>query len=251
VHTDAERMAARQIILSAMAADIAESTTEAAPATHPAPPTAPMHGGSRISRGLAGLGQGLWQLLSPAAGGLAMRGARLAAVPLLALVVIGTVWTGTLLHQEQAPASLRDNAPSAVPALDRPQAATRGLAVESEADHAGIRPVPGRQAGGSEEALRAKITEAEKSVGPTQPVLPGLLVELADLCSSQARWSEAGALYERAVAIRERTSGPGDPGTLEIWRRLTVVYRAQGRNRDADEALQRALGAAKDAQRPN
>src|SRR5262249_7081601 len=99
------RAAARERILQAMAADIVEKTTIPEPAVASA--TVPLRRtAARVESGMAesrgNLVRGVWQYLMPAADGFVMRGARLAAVPLVALLVAGTVWKTTSLYFDRS-----------------------------------------------------------------------------------------------------------------------------------------------------
>jgi len=55
------------------------------------------------------------------------------------------------------------------------------------------------------------------------------LNNLALLYKSQGRYGEAEPLYRRALAIREKASGPDHPDIAQSLNNLALLYRGQGR----------------------
>ncbi len=51
----------------------------------------------------------------------------------------------------------------------------------------------------------------------------------------------AGALYQRAPAIWEKTLGPEHPDVAQSLNNLAELYRAQGRYAEAEPPYQRSL----------
>jgi tetratricopeptide (TPR) repeat protein len=215
------RSAARDHLLTAMACSLADETIGPAPAppnaTAPvlrsgaAETAAPLSDG--VSRFWAGLAGGLHQWLSPAAAAFTVRGLRLAAVPLLALFVVGSVWTGTWMIDSDRGNGPTPNAPI-----------SRSLTPSS---------VP-------EQNLERSIADDEAALGPNQPAVARKLVDLAILYQADGRYGDAEALCTRALAIQQRALGPKHPDTIRTLRELAAIYRAQGRTREADDLLSQA-----------
>jgi hypothetical protein len=65
-------------------------------------------------------------------------------------------------------------------------------------------------------------------------------VDLAVLLHSDGRYDEAEVLCTRALSIQQRALGPKDLETVRTVKQLARIYRAQGRNREADALLARA-----------
>ncbi len=61
--------------------------------------------------------------------------------------------------------------------------------------------------------------------------------DLAGLYHAQRRYDEAEPLYQRALAIRKKTLGPGHPHTATTLNNLEQLYRAEGRNEEAERLL--------------
>jgi Tetratricopeptide repeat len=218
------RSAARDRLLTAMAADLADEMTGPLPA--PRLPTVravrgvaaqsavPMSAG--LSRLWAGLVRDLQQLLSPAAAAFSIRGLRLAAVPLLALIVVGSVGTGMWMNDSA------NQGTNIGPTENAPL--TRSLTPSS---------VP-------EQNLERAIAADEATLGPNHPAVARKLVDLADLYRQDGRYADAEALCTRALTIQQRALGPKNPETVRTLKELAAVYRAQGRNREADDLLSQA-----------
>ena len=58
---------------------------------------------------------------------------------------------------------------------------------------------------------------------------------------AKGAYAEAALLWEKIVAIAERTLGPDHPGTAKSLNNLAELYRAQGRLSDAEPLYQRSL----------
>jgi hypothetical protein len=220
------RSAARNRLIGAMAADLADEII--GPASAPVKTTARRSHDIAAQRRpaiTAGLSQ-LWgsllqycqKLLQPAEA-FSVRGLRIAAVPLVALLVVSSVWTTNWINQRDG---LEPNG---------------GSSGTSPTTHdRGLQPVDSQ----AELNLRRDIAAAEVALGPTNPVLARKLVDLAILLHADGRYTEAEALCTRALSIEQRALGPKDPETVRTVRELARIYRAQGRNREADALLARA-----------
>jgi tetratricopeptide (TPR) repeat protein len=146
----------------------------------------------------------------------------MAAVPLVALLVAGSLWTqsrfnGTEVQDQAAPKSGAAATPPAMRSLG-PQA------VDSVA----------------EKNLETAIAAEEAAHGRSTPAVARELVDLAGLLRADGRYAEAQALCERALIIEDQALGRKDPETIRTARELAAIYRAQGRNQDADAILTRA-----------
>ena len=59
--------------------------------------------------------------------------------------------------------------------------------------------------------------------------------------AERARYAEAGPLYQRALAIREKALGPEDPSVATSLNNLALLYDNQGKYTEAEPLHQRAL----------
>lgn len=220
------RSAARVRLINAMAADLADEII--GPASAPVKTTAvKSHTIAAQSRPAktAGLLQ-LWgsllqhcQKLLPPAEAFSVRGLQFAAVPLVALLIAGSVWTTSWINQ-------RDYfEPNGGPSGTSPTTRNRGL-----------QPVDSR----AELNLRRDIAATEAALGPTNLVLARKLVDLAILLHSDRRDEEAAALCTRALTIERQALGPKDIETARTIEVLARIYQAQGRTKEADDLLARA-----------
>jgi tetratricopeptide (TPR) repeat protein len=231
------RSAARDHLLAAMAADLAEKTTSRPLARHNH--TVPLLR-SIVAEGRIAMSHGLFQLwamlvrslrksASVAAETLTVRGLRMAAVPLIVLLVIGSVWTGNWMNYGARPGA--ENQVSNLPTnngLTENAPRTRSLAPSSQAPERVL-----------DHDLERAIAAEEGALGPTDPAVARKLVELASLFRSQGRYEEAETLCRRALAIQQRTLGPKHPETVRTVEELVAVYRLQGRTKEADDLLPR------------
>lgn len=223
------RAAARDQMLAAMAADLVDETTPfaarpeaprhvAAPVTFVRPRTQPK-APAQISGGFR---RSLQELIASAAGPFTVRGLGMAAVPLVALLVAGSLWTQNRFSGTEVPGQA---APQQGAAATSP--ATRGFgpqAVDSVA----------------EQSLESAIAAEEAAHGRSTPAVARELVDLAGLFRTDGRYAEAQALCERALIIEDRALGPKNPETIRTSKELAAIYRAQGRTKDADAILTRA-----------
>jgi tetratricopeptide (TPR) repeat protein len=230
------RAAARDQILTAMAADLVDETTDAFGPQYPKSPAAQFTNaepGTAMSEDLSqfwtGLGRGLQRLISSAAEALTIRRLGIAAVPLVALLIVGSVWTGNWLTGNEPELG---NPHSTLPAGNRATAdAPRMRSLEPSSQPVETAP---------EQKLEVAIAADEARLGPAHPAVARKLVDLASLYQADGRYDEAAALCARALAIQEQALGAKDPDTLSTLKALAAIYRAQGRTGDADQILTRA-----------
>lgn len=224
--TDAMRAGAREQILTAMAADLADEATGAT--SEPLPE----HAATRTGRtgygsgafGAAAAGQqrpawssitdSLQRLLDRTVQSFSIRTLSMAAVPLVALIIAGSVLTDNWRSGETP------NAESSAPKLRSLEPQQADTAAEQNLQHA--------------------IAAEETAHGKSDPAVARKLVDLASLYRADRRYAEAQALYERALVIQDRALGRRDSETLRTIKELAQVYRAEGRLRDADDILKRA-----------
>jgi tetratricopeptide (TPR) repeat protein len=219
--TREQRSAARARILDAMAADLAEETAA------PGPQHSTVHSAARRSVEMtarasvgwaeirAKVAESLLKLFAPAGEVFAMRAVRMAAVPLLALLVVGSIWTAILTDREP-------DAPGAGNSRGAGTPTTRGLVAPAERE------------------LKRDIAAAEAARGPAHPEVASKLADLAALYRAQGRYSDAEGLYTRALTIQRNALGAGHPDVIRTTRELAQVYRAEGRVNEADDLLRRA-----------
>jgi tetratricopeptide (TPR) repeat protein len=220
--TAAQRFAARTRILDALAADLAEETAA------PGPQQSKVYSAARRSaemtaRASAGwadirskVAESLLKLFAPAGEVFAMRAVRMAAVPLLALLVVGSIWTGMLIDRGDLGSTGAGNSPGAVTPT------TRGLAAPAERE------------------LKRDIAAAEAARGPAHPEVASKMAELAALYRAQGRYDDAESLYTRALTIQRNALRADHPDVIRTMRELAQVYRAEGRLNEADDLLRRA-----------
>ena len=223
------RLAVRNRLLSAMAANLAEETIDSAAEAAVVPHVeaartrivSPMSDGFSQIRASAG---DAWQkMVSSAAELFTSRGLRMAAVPLVALLVVGSAWSVSWMNSDNHltnPTVQADNNSL----QDMPK--SRGLGQPAH-------PVE------TEQSLEREIAADEAALGPSHPTVAQKLVDLASLYRSQGRYHEAEVLCTRALAIQDQTIGAKNPETIRTLKELAMVYRAQGRNREADDLLAR------------
>ena len=220
------RLAARDRLIGAMAADLADEII--GPASAPVKTATLQSHSIAAQRGPAttvGLSQ-LWgsllqhcQRLLPPAEAFSVRGLRIAAVPLVALLVVGSVWTTGWIGQRDYSEPNGGQIGTSLMIRDR-----------------GLQPVDSP----AELNLRRDIAATEAALGPTNPIFARKLVDLAILLRLDDRYQEAEALCTRALTIEQRVLGPKDIETVRTVKELARIYRAQGRNREADALLARS-----------
>jgi tetratricopeptide (TPR) repeat protein len=225
------RAAARERLLGAMAADLADEGAEPALASVD---SAEFHVQSDASAGqlvpsfTVGLSR-LWgsllqygQGLSASSEVFTLRGLRMAAVPLVALLIAGSVWTTAWINQEGYSPANQNVGPSETSPIGR----SRGLNNQPNNSQ-------------TEQDLRRDIAATEATFGRDHPALAPKLVDLAGLLYSEGQYAEAEALCSRALTISQRVLGPRDSETVRTVKQLAMIYRAQGRSKEADELLAR------------
>ena len=76
------------------------------------------------------------------------------------------------------------------------------------------------------------------------------LNDLAAVYKQQDRYPDAEALYQRALAIVEKTKGPDDPEILDALEKLAAIYTGIGRQEDAkaEPLYQRAIAILEKAE---
>src|ERR1043166_1900944 len=132
--TPAQRAAARAQILDAMTADLAEETAGVgaepraleSEVRHSTAVTARANAGWADIRGR--VTESLLKLFAPAGEVFAMRAIRMAAVPLLALLVVGSIWTGMVADRGES------DSPGAGNTRSGSTPTTRGLVTPAEKD---------------------------------------------------------------------------------------------------------------------
>ena len=224
------RAAARELMLTAMAADLVDETTAV-----PSRPEEPRSVAAPIAfvgpraavakapaQGSSGFVRGLQDWLASAAAPFTVRRLGMAAVPLVALLVAGSLWNQNWFDGAEVPgqAAPKPGAAATPPAM-------RGLGPQT-VDSA------------AERDLEAAIAAEEAAHGRSTPAVARELVDLAGLFRADGRYAEAQALCERALIIEDQTLGRKNPETIRTTRELAAIYRAQGRNKDADAILTRA-----------
>ena len=232
--TAAMRAAARDHILAAMAADLVDETTDfasrpqdlrvavptnnvAAPVTYIRPRYAAARYPAQVSiKTSAGLLRHLQDLISSLAAPFTVRRLGMAAVPLVALIVAGSVWTENRFNVTEGPDR---GATAGVPPM-------RGI---------GVQPVDSA----AEQNMTRAIAAEETAHGQSSPAVARKLVDLASLLRADGRNAEAQALCERALIIEDQALGPKNPETIRTVEELAAIYRAQGRTKDADAILTR------------
>jgi len=70
-------------------------------------------------------------------------------------------------------------------------------------------------------------------MGPDSADLATALNNLARIYRDQKRYSEAEALYKRALSIREKTFGPQDESVAAVLRNYAILLRALERKDEA------------------
>jgi len=209
------RRLARARILTAMAADLADVTGDG---------TAEIHAADEIGQGAyaapvaaerAQRGGGWRALIASLTASLTVPRLAMAAVPLMLLIVAGSVltqnWTGGGPAQREAPST-----PPKMRGLEAPRADTA-----------------------AERSLQQAIAAEEAAHGPNTAVLARHLVGLAAIYRADRRYAQAQALCERALIIDDIVLGPNNPETLRVIKELATIYTAQGHTEEAKDILSR------------
>ncbi|HEX4410939.1 MAG TPA: tetratricopeptide repeat protein [Xanthobacteraceae bacterium] len=259
------RAFARQQILNAMAADLADATAEATPGNRQrqsVPLTDARLVGTRLvgtrlvgTRLAAANAKSVARIPAPVvaeessnvlAGLLSaftVRRLSFAAVPLVALLAAGAAWneagfSGGESPQQQQPSAQQPLAQQPLaqqPPAQRPPAAA-GTA-NTTANTRGIGP-QGVDTN-TEQNLQRAIADEESAHGRSDPAVARKLVDLAALYRADGRLREAQALCERALIIQDRVLGSKNAETIRTINELAAIYRAEGRGKDADALLTR------------
>ena len=67
------------------------------------------------------------------------------------------------------------------------------------------------------------------------------MTNLAELYRAQERYAEARPLYEKALAVAEKTIGAESPAVAMNLNNQALLHMAENRPRDAERLLQKAL----------
>jgi tetratricopeptide (TPR) repeat protein len=233
------RAAARERLLSGMAADLAqESAGEAFVPQDPdlqTPQSVSVNPGTTNALSLSvshiwtGFVSSLQNLLSPSLEIFTMHGLRVAAMPLVALLVVSSAWTISSFNQGdysdiESPLSNRSSNNGA----PNESSASRGLTPNSRSNRA-VR----------EQNLDREIIAEEAALVAVHPTVAQKMVELAGLYRTDGRYDEAEALCKRALAIQQRGLPANDPAIGRTIKELALIYGAQGRTEEANELLKR------------
>jgi len=84
------------------------------------------------------------------------------------------------------------------------------------------------------------LSTAEQALGPDDPTLVWFLNQYGVLHRERGAWARAARLARRSLAILERAGGD-DPLLAQVLVDLAEVSRLQGRRRDAEAHVQRAI----------
>ena len=233
------RAAARERLLSGMAADLAqESAGEAFVSQDPdlqTPQSVSINPGTTNTLSLSvshiwtGFVSSLKNLFSPSLEIFTMHGLRVAAMPLVALLVVSSAWTiNSFNHGDYSDIetplsnrSLNNGAPNE-------SSASRGLTPNLRSNRA-VR----------EQNLDREIIAEEAGLLAAHPAVAQKMVELAGLYRTDGRYDEAEALCKRALAIQQRGLPANDPAIGRTIKELALIYGAQGRTEEANELLKR------------
>jgi hypothetical protein len=229
------RSATRDRLISAMAADLADQIMGRASA--PVDSTA-LQSNSIAVQPVPSITIGLTQLwgsflqhcrkLLPPSQAFTMSGLRMAAVPLVGLLIVGSVWTTGLVNKRGYFSTADKNfEPDSGPSETSPIIRGRGLS-ESQPGDLQV-----------EQNLRRDIATTEAALGPSHPILARKLVDLASFLHADGRNKEAEALCLRALTVEQPALGPRNPETVRTLNELAMIYRAQGRTKEADDLLAR------------
>ncbi len=77
------------------------------------------------------------------------------------------------------------------------------------------------------------------------------LNNLAEVYRAQGRYAEAGPLYERSLAIREKNRGPDHPNVATVLNNLAALHEARGRYAVAEPLYKRSLSIKEQALGPD
>lgn len=241
------RAFAREQILNAMAADLADTTVEPAPSNDRRRQSVPLTDARLVGTGFVGTrlagtklaavnakpvaripapvvaeeSSGLFAGLLSA---FTVRRLSFAAVPLVALLAAGAAWNDAWFAGVDSPQQQQQQQEQQ-PAVDG-TAKTRAIG-------------PQHSDTNTEQNLQRAIADEESARGRSDPAVASKLVDLAALYRADGRLREAQALCERALIIEDRALGTKNAETVRAINELAAIYRAQGRGKDADALLTR------------
>lgn len=234
------RALAREQILTAMAADLVEMTTDFTPVIASAPefePERPLSLAEQMQESRSRMAtqtrsSGWWsttqEWLSSATRSYSVMRLGMAAVPLMILLVGGSILTENWVRTDQ-------------PSLQEPVTAQNPATASSPAPAPKMRGFgPQHVDTAAEQNLQHAITSEEAAHGRATATVARNLADLAGLYRADGRFKEAQALCERALIIDDQVLGPNDPETLRAIKELAAIYRAEGRAKDADQILSRS-----------
>jgi hypothetical protein len=232
------RAAARERLLSGMAADLAqESAGEAFVPRDPdlqTPQSISVNPGTTNALSLSvshiwtGFVSSLQNLLSPSLEIFTMHGLRVAAMPLVALLVVSSAWTvSSFNHSDYADVESLSSGPSSTGAPTE-SPTSRSLTPNSRSNRAV-----------TEQILDREIIAEEAALSAAHPAVAQKMVELAGLYRGDGRYDVAEALCKRALAIQQRGLPANDPVVGRTIKELAMIYVAQGRTEEANELLKR------------
>jgi len=92
----------------------------------------------------------------------------------------------------------------------------------------------------AERLFLAALEEAEK-LGLQDPRLATSLLALGEVYHFQGRHAQAEPLYQRSLAIREKSLGPEHPDVAGSLNDLALLYEDQGRSTAAESLYKRAI----------
>ena len=96
---------------------------------------------------------------------------------------------------------------------------------------------------GAEAAATAALEAATAQYGPDHPAVATGLNNLAAVYRAEKKYAEAAPLYERALALREKTLPPDHPDVAVSLNNLAVLYDAQDQFERAEPLYKRALAS--------
>jgi tetratricopeptide (TPR) repeat protein len=98
----------------------------------------------------------------------------------------------------------------------------------------------------TEQAYLAELEALERSFGKDHPDVAAMLYKLARLYQRQSRYETAGRMYERCLALREKTLPEGHPDIIETMTGYARLLRASGFS-DLAAAMRKRVEAEKAA----
>jgi tetratricopeptide (TPR) repeat protein len=90
----------------------------------------------------------------------------------------------------------------------------------------------------------------EQRLSPNDPYLASLLFSVANVYRLNSRADEAIAIYNRALAIRERAYGPDDIRVGQVLNMIGITYNDHGYYAEAEQAFKRSIAIAEISHKP-